>query len=99
MNGGASQGSRFGGNGMGGIHLPLGVSHLDPDGYLTNPSQPGLGPLCRQQGNPGKAGSGEAQQFGFGEPCADWHGGWAQPQPTGRAVSEAIFSSALGQQA
>jgi len=78
-------GSRFGGNGMGGIHLPLGVSHLDPDGYLTNPSQPGLGaPVQTGMGNPGQAGSGGAQQLGLGNPVQTGMGGGLNPsQPAG----------------
>jgi len=78
-------GSRFGGNGMGGIHLPLGVSHLDPDGYLTNPSQPGLGaPVQTGMGNPGQAGSGGTQQLGLGNPVQTGMGGGLNPsQPTG----------------
>ncbi len=78
-------GSRFGGNGMGGIHLPLGVSHLDPDGYLTNPSQPGLGaPVQTGMGNPGQAGSGGPQQLGLGNPVQTGMGGGLNPsQPAG----------------
>jgi hypothetical protein len=78
-------GGRFGGNGMGGIHLPLGVSHLDPDGYLTNPSQPGLGaPVQTGMGNPGQAGSGGAQQLGLGNPVQTGMGGGLNPsQPAG----------------
>ncbi|KAL0048196.1 hypothetical protein WJX82_009678 [Trebouxia sp. C0006] len=78
-------GGRFGGNGMGGIHLPLGVSHLDPDGYLTNPSQPGLGaPVQTGMGNPGQAGSGGAQQLGLGNPVQTGMGDGLKPsQPAG----------------
>ncbi len=68
---------------MGGIHLPLGVSHLDPDGYLTNPSQPGLGaPVQTGMGNPGQAGG--AQQLGLGNPVQTGMGGGLNPsQPAG----------------
>ena len=62
-------GNRFGGNTSGGIPLPLGVSHLDPDGYLTNAGQSGLGhPIQTGMGNPNHSGLGGPQQLGLGNP-------------------------------
>lgn len=73
-------GSRFGANGSAGIHLPLGVSHLDPDGYLTNPSQSGLGnPIQTGMGHPGQVGSGAPQHSGLGNPVQTGMGSGVNP--------------------
>lgn len=61
--------NRFGGNSSGGIHLPLGVSHLDPDGYLTSPNLSGLAnPIQTGMGDPRHSGLGGSQQLGLGNP-------------------------------
>ena len=82
---------------MGGIHLPLGVSHLDPDGYLTNPSQPGLGaPVQTGMGNPGQAGSGGAQQLGLGNPVQTGMGGGLNPGQTAGLYQRPSSAQPLG---
>ena len=71
-------GTHFGGNSGGGsvgnvgIHLPLGVSHVDPDGYLTSPGQAGLvNPIqtgMASLANPSHSGLSNAHQLAFGKP-------------------------------
>lgn len=52
-----------------GIHLPLGVSHVDPAGYLTSPGQAGIvNPVQTGMANPSHSGLSNAHQLGFGKP-------------------------------
>ena len=55
-----------------GIHLPLGVSHVDPDGYLTSPGQAGIvNPVqtgMASLANPSHSGLSNTHQLGFGKP-------------------------------
>lgn len=82
-------GTQFGGNSGGGsvgIHLPLGVSHVDPDGYLTSPGQSGLvNPIqtgmATGLANPSHSGLSDAHQLAFGKPVQT---GMSDPhQPAG----------------
>lgn len=67
--------NHFGGNSdgrNGSIHLPLGVSHVDPDSYLTSPTQSGLvNPIQTGMGsltNPSHSGLSNAHQLAFANP-------------------------------
>ncbi|KAL3159315.1 hypothetical protein ABBQ32_011268 [Trebouxia sp. C0010 RCD-2024] len=80
-------GNHFGGNsgnGNASIHLPLGVSHVDPDGYLTSPGQPvgSVNPIQTGMGgltHPSHSGLSNAHQLGFGKPVQTGMGDPNQP--------------------
>lgn len=94
-------GNHFGGNtgsGSVSIHLPLGVSHVDPDGYLTsppgqavsvNPIQTGMGSLT----NPSHSGLSNAHQLAFGKPVQT---GMGDPNQAGELYHRPTSGQPLG---
>ena len=66
----------------GSIHLPLGVSHVDPDSYLTSPTQSGLvNPIQTGMGsvtNPSLSGLSNAHQLAFANPVQTGMGNSSQ---------------------
>lgn len=94
-------GNHFGGNSGSGnvsIHLPLGVSHVDPDGYLTSPGQPvgSVNPIQTGMGgltHPSHSGLSNAHQLAFGKPVQT---GMGDPNQPGGLYHRGTSGQALG---